>query len=248
MMEPKQKDDYIYGIRAVLEAIEAEQEVNSIFIKEGLKGELASKMMGTIKQRGLKCQYVPVQKLVALGAKNHQGVVAAIAPVAYYDLKEFLPKLMSEKQNPVLVLLDRITDVRNFGAIARSAECAGVDGLIIPIRNAAKVSADAVKTSAGALYSLPVCRELNLKKVVKTLLKEGFKVVAATEKAEKNYTEVDYDCPTLLIMGAEDTGIDEELLRFATEQVSIPQKGRISSLNVAAATTVLLYEILRQRG
>lgn len=247
-MEPKQKDEYIYGIRAVLEAIEADQEINSIFVKEGLKGELASKMMGTIKQRGLKCQYVPVQKLSALGAKNHQGVVAAIAPVAYYSLKELLPKLLEEKQNPLLLLLDRITDVRNFGAIARSAECAGADALIIPIRNAAKVSADAVKTSAGALYSLPVCRELNLKKTVKTLLKEGFQVVAATEKAEKNYTEVDYNTPVLLVMGAEDTGIDEELLRFATEQVAIPQKGKISSLNVAAAATVLLYEVVRQQG
>lgn len=247
-MENKQKDDYIYGIRAVLEAIEAEQEINAIFVKEGLQGGLASKMMGIIKDRGLKCQYVPVQKLLALGAKNHQGVVAAVAPVSYYDLKTFLPQLLSEKQNPLLLLLDRITDVRNFGAIARSAECAGADAIIIPIRNSVKVSADAVKTSAGALYSLPVCRELNLKKTVKHLLREGFKMVAATEKAEKLYTEVDYDCPTLLVMGAEDTGIDDELLRFADEQVAIPQKGKISSLNVAAAATVLLYEVVRQRG
>lgn len=223
-MNTKQKDDYIYGIRAVIEAIEAEQEVNEIFVKAGLKGELASKMMGIIKDRGLKCQYVPVQKLLSLGAKNHQGVVATIAPVAYQNLKDFLPNLLEEKPNPVLILLDRITDVRNFGAIARSAECAGADALIIPIRNAAKISADAVKTSAGALYTLPVCRELNLKKTVKSLLKEGFQVVAATEKAEKLYTEVDYAMPTVIVMGAEDTGIDEEILRFATEQVAIPQR------------------------
>lgn len=247
-MAAKQKDDYIYGIRAVLEAIEAGQEINGIFVKEGLQGALVSKMMGIIKQQGLKYQYVPVQKLTAMGAKNHQGVVAAISPVAYYDLKEFLPKILLEKQNPLLLLLDRITDVRNFGAIARSAECAGADGIIIPIRNSVKISADAVKTSAGALYTLPVCRELNLKKTVKNLLREGFKVVAATEKAEKLYTEVDYESPILLIMGAEDTGIDEELLRFADEQVAIPQKGKISSLNVAAAATVLLYEVVRQRG
>lgn len=247
-METKQKDDYIYGLRAVMEAIEADQEVNAIFVKEGLKGELASKMMGIVKAKGLKCQYVPTQKLVSLGAKNHQGVVASIAPVSYYNLKDFLPTLLAEKANPLIVLLDRITDVRNFGAIARSAECAGADAIIIPIRNAAKVSADAVKTSAGALYTLPVCRELNLKKTVKSLLREGFQVVAASEKAEKLYTEVDYQMPTVLVMGAEDVGIDEELLRFATEQVAIPQKGKISSLNVAAATTVLLYEVVRQRG
>lgn len=247
-MGTKQKDDYIYGLRAVMEAIEADQEINSIFVKEGLKGELVSKLMGILKDRGLKFQYVPAGKLTNLGAKNHQGVVAAISPVSYHDLKEFLPTLLSEKQNPLLLLLDRITDVRNFGAIARSAECAGADGIIIPIRNAAKISADAVKTSAGALYSLPVCRELNLKKTVKLLLREGFQVIAASEKAAKNYTEVDYSTPTVLVMGAEDVGIDEEILRFATDTVSIPQKGKINSLNVAAATTVLLYEVVRQRG
>ncbi len=247
-MTTKQKDDYIYGIRAVLEAIEANQEINSIFVKEGLQGGLAGKLMGTLKSKNLKYQYVPVQKLLAMGAKNHQGVVAAIAPVKYHNLKEFLPTLLAEKPNPLIVLLDRITDVRNFGAIARSAECAGADALIIPVRNAAKISADAVKTSAGALYSLPVCRELNLKKTVKNLLREGFQVIAASEKADKLYTEVDYEAPTVLVMGAEDTGIDEEILRFATEQVAIPQKGKISSLNVAAATTVLLYEVVRQRG
>ncbi len=247
-MTTKQKDDYIYGIRAVLEAIEAAQEINSIFVKEGLQGSLASKLMGILKNKNLKYQYVPVQKLLAMGAKNHQGVVAAIAPVKYHNLKDFLPVLMSEKQNPLLVLLDRITDVRNFGAIARSAECAGADALIIPMRNAAKISSDAVKTSAGALYTLPVCRELNLKKTIKSLLREGFQVIAASEKAKKLYTEVDYKAPTVLVMGAEDTGIDEEVLRFATEQVAIPQKGKISSLNVAAAATVLLYEVVRQRG
>ncbi|WP_116495607.1 23S rRNA (guanosine(2251)-2'-O)-methyltransferase RlmB [Balneicella halophila] len=247
-MESKQKDDYIYGIRSVLEAIEAEQEINTIFVKEGLNGELASKLMGTIKNLELKYQYVPVQKLVSLGAKNHQGVVASIAPVRYHDLKELLPQLLEEKANPLILLLDRITDVRNFGAIARSAECAGADAIIIPIRNAAKVSADAIKTSAGALYTLPVCRELNMKKTVKNLLKSGFKVVAATEKAEQLYTEVDYNFPTVIVMGSEDTGIDEEILRFATEEVAIPLKGKISSLNVAAAATVLLYEVVRQRG
>lgn len=247
-MESRQKDDYIYGIRAVLEAIEAGQEVNAIFVKEGLKGELASKLMGTIKQLDVKCQYVPVQKLLSLGAKNHQGVVASIAPVAYHSLQELLPKLLEEKTNPLILLLDRVTDVRNFGAIARSAECAGADAIIIPIRNSVKISADAVKTSAGALYTLPVCRELNMKKTVKNLLKLGFKVVAATEKAKQLYTEVDYNFPTVIVMGAEDVGIDEEILRFATEEVAIPLKGKISSLNVAAAATVLLYEVVRQRG
>lgn len=244
----KQTDDYIYGIRSVLEAIEAEQTINVIYVKEGLKGDLASRMMGLIRKKNLKHQYVPAEKLATYGAKNHQGVVAAISPVDYNNLKDFLPELMGKKQNPCLLLLDRITDVRNFGAIARSAECSGADALIIPVRNSVKITADAIKTSAGALYQLPVCRELNLKKAVKFLKNEGFQIVAATEKAEKLYTEADYEKPTLIIMGAEDIGIDEELLRFADEKVSIPQKGKISSLNVAAAATVLLYEVLRQRS
>lgn len=244
----KQTDDYIYGIRSVLEAIEAEQTINVIYVKEGLKGDLASRMMGLIRKKNLKHQYVPAEKLATYGAKNHQGVVAAISPVDYNNLKDFLPELMGKKQNPCLLLLDRITDVRNFGAIARSAECSGADALIIPVRNSVKITADAIKTSAGALYQLPVCRELNLKKAVKFLKNEGFQIVAATEKAEKLYTEADYEKPTLIIMGAEDIGIDEELLRFADERVSIPQKGKISSLNVAAAATVLLYEALRQRS
>lgn len=244
----KQTDDYIYGIRSVLEAIEAEQTINVIYVKEGLKGDLASRMMGLIRKKNLKHQYVPAEKLATYGAKNHQGVVAAISPVDYHSLKDFLPELMGKKQNPCLLLLDRITDVRNFGAIARSAECSGADALIIPVRNSVKITADAIKTSAGALYQLPVCRELNLKKAVKFLKNEGFQIVAATEKAEKLYTEADYEKPTLIIMGAEDIGIDEELLRFADERVSIPQKGKISSLNVAAAATVLLYEALRQRS
>lgn len=244
----KQADDYIYGIRSVLEAIEAGQTINAIYVREGLKGDLASRMMGLIRKNKLKHQYVPAEKLTTYGAKNHQGVVALIAPVDYYSLKDFLPELMDRKSNPYILLLDRITDVRNFGAIARSAECAGADALIIPIRNSVKITPDAIKTSAGALYQLPVCRELNLKKTVKLLKHQGFQVVASTEKAEKLYTEVDYEKPTLIIMGAEDVGIDNELLRFANEEVSIPQKGKISSLNVAAAATVLLYEVVRQRG
>lgn len=242
------KDEYIYGIRAVMEAAEAGQTINVVYVKEGSKGDLISKLMGILKKNEINFQYVPVQRLASLGARNHQGVVAAIAPVEYSDVKELVPRLLAEKSSPVILMLDRITDVRNFGAIARSAECAGADAIIIPIRNSVKITPDAIKTSAGALYTLPVCRELNLKKTVKMLLREGFQVVAATEKSTKNYTEVNYSIPTLMIMGAEDTGIDEELLRFANEQVAIPLKGKISSLNVAAAATVLLYEIVRQRG
>lgn len=244
----ERNDEQIYGIRSVMEAIQAEQTINAIYIKEGLQGELMAEMMKLLKEKSIPFQFIPREKLISLGAKNHQGVVATVAPVDYLTLNDLLEKIAEKKEAPVLLMLDRITDVRNFGAIARSAECAGAGGLIVPIRNAAKITPDAIKTSAGALYTLPVCRELNLKKVVKTLKKEGFQIIAATEKAEAIYTEIDYKVPTVIVMGAEDTGIDEEILRFSDKQVTIPQKGKITSLNVSAAATVLLYEVVRQRN
>lgn len=243
----KRNEEQIYGIRSVIEAVQANQTINSIYIKEGYQGELMGEMLRLLKEKSIPFQFIPREKLVSLGAKNHQGVVAKVAPVDYFTLNDLLANVLAEKEAPVLLMLDRITDVRNFGAIARSAECAGADALIIPIRNAAKITPDAVKTSAGALYTLPVCRELNLKKVVKSLRKEGFQIIAATEKAESKYTDIDYKKPTVIVMGSEDTGIDEEILKFSDEQVTIPQKGKIASLNVSAAATVLLYEIVRQR-
>lgn len=243
----KEKEDQIYGIRSVIEAVQAEQTINNVYIKEGVQGGLVGELLKLLKEKSIPFQFVPKERMLTLGAKNHQGVVAAIAPVGYLTLIELLG-ILSEKKAPLLLILDRITDVRNFGAIARSAECAGADAIIVPIRNAAKITADAIKTSAGALYTLPICRELNLKKVVKTLCNENYQVVAATEKATMNYTKIDYTKPTAIVLGAEDVGIDEEILRFSDQQVTIPLKGKIASLNVAAAATVFLYEAVRQRN
>lgn len=243
----KEKEDQIYGIRSVIEAVQAEQTINNVYIKEGVQGGLVGELLKLLKEKSIPFQFVPKERMLTLGAKNHQGVVAAIAPVGYLTLIELLG-ILSEKKAPLLLILDRITDIRNFGAIARSAECAGADAIIVPIRNAAKITADAIKTSAGALYTLPICRELNLKKVVKTLCNENYQVVAATEKATMNYTKIDYTKPTAIVLGAEDVGIDEEILRFSDQQVTIPLKGKIASLNVAAAATVFLYEAVRQRN
>ncbi len=241
----KQKQEAVYGIRAVLEAIEAGNEIDKIYLKKGVGGELLATIMKVIQEKNLNHQFVPGEKLIALGAKNHQGVVAEIAPIPYADFQTLLPELL-QKDRCAIMILDRITDIRNFGAIARSAECAGFDAIIIPNKHSAKINPDAIKTSAGALYHIPVCRELNLKKVVKELLKEGVEIIAATEKAEQVYTKISYPKSVAIIMGAEDTGIAPDLLKFANQQVAIPIKGKVASLNVSAAASVLMYELLRQ--
>lgn len=242
----KQKQVAVYGIRAILEAIEAGNNIDKIYLKKDIGGELLSTIMKVIREKNLHHQFVPGEKLRALGAKNHQGVVAEIAPVPYADFQTLLPELLQQEYCSILIL-DRITDVRNFGAIARSAECAGFDVIVIPNKHSAKINPDAIKTSAGALYHIPVCREQNLKKLIKLLLIKGVEVIAATEKADQNYAQVEYPKLVAVIMGAEDTGIAPDLLKFASQQVAIPIKGKVASLNVSAAASILMYEILRQR-
>ncbi len=191
---------------------------------------------------------MPEEVFKPFADRNHQGVLAEVSPVPYQDLDEVLDRVESEGGTPFVFILDRVTDVRNFGAIARSAECAGVHALVIPNKNSAKISSDALKTSAGALYRVPVCRVLNLKKVVRELkFQRGMQVFAATEKAEKFYTGADFTVLLAVVMGAEDKGIDEGLLNIATECIKIPQKGQIESLNVSAAAAVLMFEVVRQR-
>ena len=176
-------------------------------------------------------------------------MLAEVSPVPYQDIDEVLDAVEAKGEVPFVMILDRITDVRNFGAIARSAECAGVHVIVIPNKHSAKISSDAIKTSAGALYHIPVCRVLNLKKLVRELkFQRGIKVYAASEKAEKFYTGVDMTEPVAIVMGAEDKGIDEGLLNIVTDCVKIPQKGQIESLNVSAAAAVVLFEVVRQRG
>lgn len=202
-----------------------------------------------IRERNIPFQYVPEDVFKPFADRNHQGVLAEISPVPYQDLTEVLDGVEAAGRVPFVLILDRVTDVRNFGAIVRSAECAGVDVVIIPNKNSAKISSDALKTSAGALYHVPVCRVLNLKRVVRELkFQRGIRVYAATEKAEKFYTGADLTLPTAIIMGSEDKGIDEELINIATDCIKIPQKGQIESLNVSAAAAVLLFEVVRQRG
>ena len=242
-----EKDQYIFGIRAVIEAIQSGKEIDKLLIKKDINGELINELFALIKERHLVVQRVPVEKINRITRKNHQGVVAFLSAVTYYNIEEVVPVLFEEGINPFLIVLDGITDVRNFGAIARTCDCAGVNAIIIPERNSVSVNADAIKTSAGALNYVPVCREKNLVNVVKFLKSSGYKVVSASEKSSVNYTKVDYTGPVALILGAEDKGISNDLLKLCDEFVSIPEFGNINSLNVSVAGGVMMYEVVRQR-
>lgn len=242
-----EKDQYIFGIRAVIEAIQSGKEIDKLLIKKDINGELINELFALIKERHLVVQRVPVEKINRITRKNHQGVVAFLSAVTYYNIEEVVPVLFEEGINPFLIVLDGITDVRNFGAIARTCDCAGVNAIIIPERNSVSVNADAIKTSAGALNYVPVCREKNLVNVVKFLKSCGYKVVGASEKSSVNYTKVDYTGPVALILGAEDKGISNDLLKLCDEFVSIPEFGNINSLNVSVAGGVMMYEVVRQR-
>ncbi|MDE7374850.1 MAG: 23S rRNA (guanosine(2251)-2'-O)-methyltransferase RlmB [Odoribacter sp.] len=244
----KYKQECIFGIRAVLEAIQQGKEIDKVMLKKGNRGELFQQLFNVIRENNIPFQYVPDEVFKPFADRNHQGVLAEVSPVPYQELNEVLDKAVAEGKMLFVLILDRVTDVRNFGARGRSAECAGVTAVVIPNKNSAKISSDSLKTSAGALYHIPVCRVQNLKKVIRELkFQRGVSVYAATEKAEKFYTAVDMKQPLAIVMGSEDKGIDEELLNIVTECVKIPQKGQIESLNVSAAAAVMMFEAVRQR-
>ncbi|WP_321285542.1 23S rRNA (guanosine(2251)-2'-O)-methyltransferase RlmB [uncultured Sunxiuqinia sp.] len=243
----KNSDDFIFGIRAVIEAIDSGKEVDKILIKKGLGGDLFKELFEKIREFQVPFQYVPMEKINRITRKNHQGVLAFISPVTFYELENFLPSVFEAGKNPLILVLDQVTDVRNFGAIVRTAECAGVDAIVIPEKGAARINADAVKTSAGALHLLPICRTKNLKESIVYLKESGLKIAAATEKSSFNYTQANLSGPTAIIMGSEEKGIEMQLLNLADEQVQIPILGKIESLNVSVAAGLLIYEAVRQR-
>ena len=224
-----------------MEAIQDEKEIDKVMFRQGIKGDLFQQLFSLVRERQIQFQYVPEEVFKPFAGKNHQGVLAEISPIPYQDINTVVDTVVAEGKMPLILILDRITDVRNLGGIA------GVSAILIPNKNSAKISSDAIKTSAGALYHLPVCREKNLKKTIKELKRRGLTLFAATEKADKFYTEVDMKEGCMIIMGAEDTGIDEELLVLADQQIKIPQYGKIESLNVSAAAAILVYEAVRQR-
>lgn len=244
MEKTQNKQQIVYGLRPVIEAIGSGQQVERVLIQNGLNSSLLNELRTKLKEHDIPFQYVPVEKLNKMTTGNHQGVVATIAAVKYHSFMQLMETL---EEPSVIVLLDHVTDVRNMGAIARTAECTGVAALVVPDHGSAAMNEDAIKTSSGALLRLPVCREQNLKTVVNLAKQCGYQVVAATEKGAVHYREVDFRQPTLLIMGNEATGISPELLKMSDVRAKLPIVGEVASLNVSVAAGVFMYEALEQR-
>lgn len=241
-------DNIIYGIRPVIEAIEAGKQIDKIFVKKGSDAPLLRELKNVARQHKVQVQEVPVEKLNRLTRNaNHQGAVAQTAAIEYVDIAEVVDRVEREGENPLIVVFDGVTDIRNFGGIARSAECAGAHALIMPVKNSAPVNADAIKSSAGALNLIPVCRVGSIRNTLRYLQERGLQIVAADEKADKTLYQANLKKPTVIVMGSEDTGISKEILKMCDTTLSIPLKGTIESLNVAAAAAVLLFEAVRQR-
>ena len=241
------KTQYIYGIHAVLEAIDAGKDIDKIFLSKTLSNDTALEIIDRARELRVPVQRVPVQKIDRITRRNHQGVLAMMAAVTYYRVEDLVPQLFDNRENPFIVVLDGVTDVRNFGAVARTCECAGVSAIVIPDRESVSVNADAVKTSAGALNYIPVCRERNLVNAVKLLRDSGFKIVGTSDKSTMSYTKADYTGPVAIVLGAEDKGISPEIMKLCDTRVLIPEFGHINSLNVSVAGGIMIYEVVRQR-
>ena len=241
------KTEMIFGVRAVIEAIQADKEIDKILVKKDIQSELSKELFAALKGRIIPVQRVPVERLNRITRKNHQGVIAFMSAVTYQKTEDLVPFLFEQGKNPFFIMLDGVTDVRNFGAIARTCECAGVDAVIIPAKNSVSVNADAIKTSAGALHTLLVCREQSLTTTLRFLKDSGFRVVAATEKGDYDYTKADYTGPICIIMGAEDKGVSYDNLPLCDDWGERPMRGSIESLNVSVAAGILIYEALKQR-
>ncbi len=242
------KNDYIYGIRPVMEAIEAGKDIDKVLVKKDLNGDLINELYDLVKRYRILIQRVPLEKINRITRKNHQGVLAVLSSVTYSNISNVMPEIYENGRMPFLVALDGITDVRNFGAIARTCECAGVDAIVIPERHSVSVSGDAMKTSAGALNYLQVCRERSMQGALEYLKKNGCKIVGASGKTDKTYTDIDYSVPTVIVMGSEDTGMSPEVESVCDELVTIPEYGQINSLNVSVAAGIMMYEVVRQRN
>jgi len=241
-------NQFIFGIRAIIEAITSGKEVETLYVQRGLTGDLYQELKKVLAEYQISAQFVPVEKLDRMTPKNHQGAVAVISPITYHKIENIIPEIYERGEVPLILVLDSVTDVRNMGAIARTAECAGVHAIVVPGKGSAQINADAVKTSAGALYKIPVCRHDNFVQTVKFLQESGLQIVCCTEKTNDYIYKPDYTAPTAIVMGSEDEGIRNELIRTADFLAKIPMFGEIESLNVSVSAGVILYEAIRQRN
>lgn len=240
-------ENIIYGLRPVMEAIESDKTIDKVLLQRGLQGELFKELFYQVRQHKIPFQYVPAEKLHKFTRGNHQGVVAFVSAIEYQSVFDIVPRIYEEGRVPFLLVLDKITDVRNIGAIARSAECAGVDAIILPLKGGAQLNEDAVKSSAGALNKIPICRHSNLVEVIEYLKDSGIEVIAVTEKASHFHYQKDLTGPICLIMGNEYEGIAWDYQRICNDAINIPMVGTVKSLNVSVATGIVLFETVKQR-
>lgn len=245
--EKRETNQMVFGIRAIMEAIQSGQEIESLFLQRGLSGPLMQELRQILRDYEVPYQQVPLEKLNRITRKNHQGAIAVISPITYNKIENIVPMIFEKGENPLILILDSITDVRNLGAIARTAECSGVHALVVPQKGSAEINPDTIKTSAGALFNIDVCREENLAKTVKFLQESGIQVVVSTEKTQDSLYDVDFTVPTALVLGSEEYGVSSEIIRIADKLARIPMFGKTGSLNVSVSAGVVLYEVIRQR-
>jgi len=241
------KDLQIFGIRAIIEAITSGKTLEKIFLQKGLYGELYKELESLAKKKSIQVSYVPIEKLNRLTKNNHQGAVANISPVEYHDLDTLVLNVIESGKTPLFLILDQLSDVRNFGAIIRTAECCGVDGIIVQKKGGAPINADAIKTSAGAVFNIPICKTDHIKDAIYHFQASGINVVAATEKSEQYLYDIDFKLPTAIIMGSEGKGVSPSVLKIVNNKAKLPMYGEIASLNVSVACGAFLYEVVRQR-
>lgn len=237
----------IFGIRTIIEAINAGETIDKVFLQKGLRGELFTELETLLRKNDVNCSYVPVEKLNRLTRSNHQGAVAQISPIEFHDLEQLVLNAIESGKTPLFLLLDQLSDVRNFGAIIRTAECTGVSGIVIQKKGGAPVNGDTIKTSAGAVFKVPICKVDHIKDAVFYMQASGIKVIAATEKTENTLFDVSFKEPCAIIMGSEDRGINPSILKVVDDKAKLPLLGDIESLNVSVACGAFLYETIRQR-
>lgn len=243
----QKESDCIFGLRPVIEAIKAGKQIDRLLVRQGLQGALYHELMAEVRNHNIVYQIVPLERIELVTRKNHQGVLAWLSLIEYQNIGNLLPVIYEKGEDPLIIALDGVSDVRNFGAITRTAECLGAHAVIIPEKGSARITAEAIKTSAGALHSFPVCREKSILRAIEFLKDSGLKVICAMEKSGTAVSEADLKGPVVLILGSEDKGISRELIALADYKIKIPMKGNIGSLNVSVAAGIIIYEITRQR-
>ncbi|MFM7729015.1 MAG: 23S rRNA (guanosine(2251)-2'-O)-methyltransferase RlmB [Flavobacteriales bacterium] len=244
--QPAKRNQMLIGLRPLQEAIQAGKEIEKILIQRGLQGDIIQQTKTLIQQFGIPFQYVPAEKLHSISSKNHQGIIAFVSPIHFGNLENIIAEVFESGKTPLFLMLDGVTDVRNFGAICRNAECMGAQAVIVPDKGSAQINEEAIKASAGALYNIPICRIKSIPNTIRMLRHSGITVVACSEKTRKEIYEINMLSPTCIIAGSEESGISSEALRDADEIVRIPMSGKTSSLNVSVATGIILYEVMRQ--